>query len=1294
MEARAMSQTNIDEYLLTQDFNIKQTDNNGNSALILACEAGHLSTVELLLQHKASMTEVDNEEYNALLIAACGGHTEIVTFLIEKGADINWVNKFQRNALMEASFKGHTQTVKFLLTLDFNIEQKAVYGDTALLLACEAGHLSTVELLLQHKASLSEVNNQGYNALLKAACGGHTEILKFLIEKGADINWVNQFQRNALMEASFMGHTQTVEFLLTRDFNIKQTDNKGKSALLLSCEGGHLSTVELLLQHKASITEVDNNGFNALLQAAWKGHTEIVTFLIEKGADINWVNKFQRNALMEASFKGHAQTVKFLLTRDFNIEQKAVYGDTALLLACEAGHLSTVELLLQHKASLSEVNNQGYNALLQAAWGGHTDFVKFLIEKGADINWVNQFQRNVLMEASFKGHTQTVKFLLTLDFNIQQSDIHGNSAILLACEAGHLSTVELLLQHKASLSEVNNQGYNALLQAAWGGHTDFVKFLIEKGADINWVNQFQRNVLMEASFKGHTQTVKFLLTLDFNIQQSDIHGNSAILLACEAGHLSTVELLLQHKASMTEVDNNGYNTLIKAAKGGHTKIVKFLIEKGADINWVNKFQRNALMEASFMGHTQTVEFLLTLDFNIKQTDTNGRSAFELCVRMNPISIKTFAALIDVEKIKCYKNVDICLQLLYNEVLFSGKWPNTFSTSRTVQFNKIIRILKEKQAGPDTPIEQLRQLIKDVMTTFVKTKELTLFGFYVQQKCFEVLCNIMKTKSSEDCTLIGNYLAELKCAEITIQVVREKQLLHIEAPGFICTILQTLKWFSNVSRNFLKTVAQQGVVDLLIQRLRQLSDTSNKEWTTFSNLSAGIILHVLQNEKYTEHPDVEEIISLMLKCVTDKDPDATTDIKLLHVFIDNSKRSWFPEKDDAQMCIQGICQAIENKSRSYKDFNLASWIKILTKMCRKAKLIFEILDSEPLDCLYDGISSTNITEQEAAADCLLAIAEKIPGNFKICENERIMSLLEKMQICGTHILEKKAVSILWLVKRDAIIIQNKEEIVSPKLPEHWKKSTSLGKGTYGCVYLLKDLNKPTSKEFALKIMETFDGILENQKNAELQILLKVSHHRLISYFGFQKKGNKLYLFFEYMPMGSLKSYIKQENGLSEKKLKVFARQILEGLSFLHNQSDNVLLENENSVKLADFGLSKMLTNSNPAKTHNAGTTKWVAPEVLNGTDNTPYDCKADIWSLACTVVEMATTNPPWPDHTPAQHMFQLGNEKKPEYALPVIFSQDLEDFLNKMFQYDPNKRASALELLNDSYVKWTVESSTE
>jgi serine/threonine protein kinase len=96
--------------------------------------------------------------------------------------------------------------------------------------------------------------------------------------------------------------------------------------------------------------------------------------------------------------------------------------------------------------------------------------------------------------------------------------------------------------------------------------------------------------------------------------------------------------------------------------------------------------------------------------------------------------------------------------------------------------------------------------------------------------------------------------------------------------------------------------------------------------------------------------------------------------------------------------------------------------------------------------------------------------------------------------------------------------------------------------------------------------------------------------------------------------------------------VYTKQILEGLEYLHVNNivhrdikgSNVLVDRNGVCKLADFGNSKRLyctKNDNQIK----GTAHWMAPEVIK---QLKYGRFSDIWSLGCTIIEMATGSPPW------------------------------------------------------------------
>ncbi|XP_059151249.1 ankyrin-3-like [Physella acuta] len=1296
MEASLMGHIETVCFLLTKDSNIKQRDSFGNSALLLASQAGHLDVVILLLDGKASISDVNYEGYNALLLAAQGGHTSVVKFLIEKNIDINCTNYSKRNALMEACLKGHTKTVQFLLTKQFNIKEADTDGNTALLLACKAGNNRTVKLLLQYKASLMDLNKQGNNALLVAANSGHTEIVKFILLKNDDINYINTYHRNALMEASFMGHRESVCFLLTRNFNISQRDDDGNNALLLACSHGHLSIVELLLQHGASLTDKNNNGYNALLLSAYNGYTDIARFLIENKADIKCTTTFQYNALMLACWRGNTETVKLLLSQDFNIQQSDTHGYNALSLACYTGSLSIVELILQHKASLVNVNM----ALLEAARQGHTEVVKFLINKNADVKNNDSCQRNPLMVACLNGRTETITFLLTQDCNIQQRDNEGNSALLLACSGGHLRTVQLLLQRRVSLTDVNQNGDNALLISAKRGYTQLVRFLIEKGLDQNSVNLLQQNALMLACLNGHTATVRILLRNNINFQQKDSNGNTALLLAVQAGNLDNVELLLENKASLTDVNNDGYNALSIAAQKGHTEIVTFLMNKNNDIYSLNKFKRNALMEACYMGHTETVQVLLKHVFNITQTDGEGKSAFNLAVGRNMNSSMEFAKLNDVYRLNNFNNLDICFILMFFEVLSNGKWPIEMTTldSKTVKLNKILRFIKDTEMSLALPNELLQNEIASAVDILDRGNGFNTFEFYVYQKFFERVYNIMLTKSTKENSDFGNYITILKYTEFTIRPMRENNLLDIDAPVFINVILQTLTMFSNFSKKLAESMVQHGIFGVLIKRLRYIKVQSlSKEWTQFTYLSACIILNCILIVENIDDIQKKELITVFKTFVEINDINSTTCTKLLILCLEGTGQLLYPSKGVVQTLAQWILQGNKNVNRSFNNLSITTLLKCLRVICLRSVMVYEILDADILNCLNTVMHFNDTSELEAAVDCLLAIAEKMPGNYHISQHEGIMTLLTTLQQTNETSTRKKAVSVLWLVKHDAIILNDFIEITAPGFPEQWKKSKRLGNGNFGGVHLLQDTKDEHSKKYVMKEIginsDDTDTIF--QKNSELAVLMKTNHSKLVQFFGFKLKSTKIILFFEYMCLGSLRSYVKNKGNLQETKIKMFSYQILLGLNYLHRfnppiihrdiKGDNILLEDEDSVKIADFGLSKLVTESSYPNSI-MGTAKWMAPEMLDSGEDTTYNCKADLWSFACTVVEMATTEPPWPKHNPKQHMLQLAKCAKPVYDLPVDSSQELKMFLEKMFQNDPKQRPSAAELFDDPFLE--------
>ena len=123
----------------------------------------------------------------------------------------------------------------------------------------------------------------------------------------------------------------------------------------------------------------------------------------------------------------------------------------------------------------------------------------------------------------------------------------------------------------------------------------------------------------------------------------------------------------------------------------------------------------------------------------------------------------------------------------------------------------------------------------------------------------------------------------------------------------------------------------------------------------------------------------------------------------------------------------------------------------------------------------------------------------------------------------------------------------------------------------------------------------------------------------------------------------------------------------------------------NAKLADFGCSKVFSELlEGTQQYNSvlGTPHWMAPEVIR---QEGAGLAADIWSFACTVVEMATGAPPWSHiRDPTAVMFHVASANEMP-AIPESLSPIGKEFLRLCFQRDPNKRPTAAELLMHPFV---------
>ncbi|MCO5568695.1 hypothetical protein L7F22_022394 [Adiantum nelumboides] len=253
------------------------------------------------------------------------------------------------------------------------------------------------------------------------------------------------------------------------------------------------------------------------------------------------------------------------------------------------------------------------------------------------------------------------------------------------------------------------------------------------------------------------------------------------------------------------------------------------------------------------------------------------------------------------------------------------------------------------------------------------------------------------------------------------------------------------------------------------------------------------------------------------------------------------------------------------------------------------------------------------------------------------------------------------------------------------PQNWTMGVVLGQGSFGIVR--EGLNLEDGSFFAVKISNTEDTSLEIQQ--EIDVLSKLEHPNIVRYLGSSIKDGPLCIFLELMQMGSLATLLKKYKRLEDITVRSYTRQILLGLAYLHENKTmhrdikcaNILVDVNGRVKLSDFGGAKQMGESLFSSVK--GTPLYMAPEVLTPNGKC-YSFSADIWSLGCTILEMADGKPPWSDLEGFGFLFKVKNGELP--PMPDHLSPEGKDFVCCCLKLVASDRPTAVELLQHPFVK--------
>ncbi|KAJ8374062.1 hypothetical protein SKAU_G00046420 [Synaphobranchus kaupii] len=263
-----------------------------------------------------------------------------------------------------------------------------------------------------------------------------------------------------------------------------------------------------------------------------------------------------------------------------------------------------------------------------------------------------------------------------------------------------------------------------------------------------------------------------------------------------------------------------------------------------------------------------------------------------------------------------------------------------------------------------------------------------------------------------------------------------------------------------------------------------------------------------------------------------------------------------------------------------------------------------------------------------------------------------------------------------------------------LKHRYELLETLGRGTYGKVK--KAIERHSGREVAIKSIRK-EKIKDEQDmvhiRREIEIMSSLRHPHIISIYEVFENKDKIVIVMEYASKGELYDYINERHRLSERETRRFFRQIVSAVHYCHKNGvvhrdlklENVLLDENCNIKIADFGLSNLYHKDKLLQTF-CGSPLYASPEIVNGR---PYHGpEVDSWALGVLLYTLVYGTMPFDG---GDHKNLIRQISKGEYREPTQ-SSDARGLIRWMLMVNPERRATVEDIASHWWVNWGCKSS--